>query len=256
MKFLDGIKLKTSTRQLVLGGLLFALAVLCFAAFFNTNLVFSLVEKSFGRNLNSEKWIPFLKTILSGLAFLCLVSAFTAIFFKDIQTFYAEHNLSFYLIVISLTGLLCRLPGISFESVDYTNCLKPWYESFKADRFGAFRNNIGDYTNMYKYIIFLITFLPIKAVYAYKLVSILFDFILAASAGLLVYTLTDKNKFKASAAYSVIMLLPSIILNSSVWAQCDSIYTSFILISFYYLLKTGVQNRTEQNRTEASFSLR
>ena len=35
----------------------------------------------------------------------------------------------------------------------------------------------------------------------------------------------------------VILFLPTVILNGSVWAQCDSIYTTFVLLSLYLLLK-------------------
>ena len=35
----------------------------------------------------------------------------------------------------------------------------------------------------------------------------------------------------------VILFIPTVILNSSVWGQCDSIYTTFVLLSLYLLLK-------------------
>jgi len=37
--------------------------------------------------------------------------------------------------------------------------------------------------------------------------------------------------------FSVIIMLPTVILNSSAWAQCDSIYTAFVIFCLYYLLK-------------------
>ena len=38
-------------------------------------------------------------------------------------------------------------------------------------------------------------------------------------------------------AYAVVLFLPVVFLNSAVWAQCDSIYTSFCVMSFYFLLR-------------------
>ena len=45
------------------------------------------------------------------------------------------------------------------------------------------------------------------------------------------------NRKYAYLSWLVILFLPTVILNGSVWAQCDSIYTTFVLLSLYLLLK-------------------
>ena len=38
-----------------------------------------------------------------------------------------------------------------------------------------------------------------------------------------------------SSVYAAVLLLPVTYLNSSAWAQCDSIYASFVIIALYFL---------------------
>ena len=38
-------------------------------------------------------------------------------------------------------------------------------------------------------------------------------------------------------AYGVLLVLPNVFINSSVWAQCDFSYTAFIMLSVYFLVK-------------------
>ena len=40
-----------------------------------------------------------------------------------------------------------------------------------------------------------------------------------------------------SLIYGLYLLLPTVILNSAYWSQSDSIYTAFVVISLYYLIK-------------------
>ena len=44
------------------------------------------------------------------------------------------------------------------------------------------------------------------------------------------------NKIYSILTYGLILVIPPVLVNSSMWGQCDSIYTTFILISLYYLL--------------------
>ena len=38
-------------------------------------------------------------------------------------------------------------------------------------------------------------------------------------------------------AFGAVMFLPTSVLNSGAWAQCDSVYTAFALLSIYHLMK-------------------
>ena len=57
---------------------------------------------------------------------------------------------------------------------------------------------------------------------------------------MIIYELLKNNKNKhlyALLTYSIIVVLPTVVLNSAAWAQCDSIYTAFVLISLLCILK-------------------
>ena len=54
--------------------------------------------------------------------------------------------------------------------------------------------------------------------------------------------LLKDNKSKETISlviYGLYLLLPTVFLNSSYWSQSDGIYTAFILISIYYLIKNN-----------------
>ena len=85
--------------------------------------------------------------------------------------------------------------------------------------------------------------MPVKPLYAYKLLSVFFDFALAAAAALIVDIdapgrLIDKIKSERFAeVYAAVVICPVVFLNSACWAQCDSIYIFFVFASLYAFLK-------------------
>lgn len=87
----------------------------------------------------------------------------------------------------------------------------------------------------YQLLIFIGTLLPIDPLLWYKLTSIAFDYILAGQAYCLTREITGSRN-RAALAYGAILFLPPVFLNSAAWAQCDSIYVSFVLASIRKLL--------------------
>ena len=81
------------------------------------------------------------------------------------------------------------------------------------------------------------TYLPFPTMRMYKGVSILFDYLLAFAVGRLIYRANGKDAFKGICAYSAMVLLPSIFINSAFWAQCDSIYCFFLVLWLTDLLE-------------------
>ena len=80
------------------------------------------------------------------------------------------------------------------------------------------------------------TYLPFPSLYMYKGLSMVFDIVLAAAVGWMVWRLGQRrSKPAAVLAYAAVFLLPTTILNSGFWAQCDSIYTSFIVLALVCL---------------------
>lgn len=138
---------------------------------------------------------------------------------------------------VTVIGVLVRLCGINFQSGDFNSFLFPWWTIIQSSGVEGLSTQVGNYNIPYQIITYLLTLLPLGALYSYKLLSIIFDFALAASAGLLVYSFTGKSRIKAIVTYSLVLCSLTVILNSSFWGQCDSIYVTFILLSLYFLKK-------------------
>lgn len=142
------------------------------------------------------------------------------------------------LIFVTVFAIIMRMTGLDFESGDYKDFLLPWYNMIAPRGIGSMATQIGNYNIPYQFYIAICTDLPISPLYAYKLLSIVFDFVLALSSALLVYELTGKKSLvKPAIAYSVILCSINVIFNSSFWGQCDSIYVAFIILSIYFLIK-------------------
>lgn len=74
--------------------------------------------------------------------------------------------------------------------------------------------------------------------FAYKILSCVFDYVVAIAAALLVYRISEGDKkWHSVLVYSIILLCPTVFIDSSAWAQCDAIYTAFAFLGFCCLEK-------------------
>lgn len=127
---------------------------------------------------------------------------------------------------------LCR----HYESGDFIGCLRPWVEFYKNNGgWYGLKDSVGDYNMIYQYILVVISFFNMDCLYPIKIVSILFDVILALGcAGCLKAIGVDRKKQRL--CFLCVLLLPTVFINSAFWAQCDSIYVAFIVWSIYFLM--------------------
>lgn len=144
-----------------------------------------------------------------------------------------------FCIFITILALIIRVKMLSYNNGDYASFLKPWFDDLKAN--GGLKGLAtykGDYNAAYMTILALLTYLPINSLFSIKFVSIAFDFFLAISCGALASELVKKNKkFYFLVTYSIVLFIPSVLLNGAFWAQCDSIYTTFIVLSLIFMVK-------------------
>lgn len=139
-----------------------------------------------------------------------------------------QHALFPVLLAVAL-ALLLRALCLDYASYDYRDFLSKWAAFFRENGgFGAIRQNIGDYNAPYLYFMAAISYLPFPDLYAIKLFSILFDVLLAWGGFRLTRTLTGAGG-KPMAAFCLLLLLPTVVLNGAYWGQCDSIYGAFVL---------------------------
>lgn len=141
------------------------------------------------------------------------------------------------LLAVTAVAFLARFGLFSYVSGDYTSFLSNWFDTLKnAGGLAGIGMNIGDYTPPYLYILAFLTYLPVESLFSIKLVSCIFDFLLAIYAAKTVFHLTQ-SRTKTLLAYALALLCPTVVLNGSAWAQCDSVFTFFLLLSFYSALK-------------------
>ena len=156
---------------------------------------------------------------------------------ERIKNWIKRHLTFLYLAAITILGGGIRFFLRGYISGDMTQCLLPWMESIReAGGLQSLRLEIGNYNPPYMIILTLLSYIPLYEVFLIKLPSILFDFLLASCAAFYVWRHLEK-KSEAIFLYSVLLLDPIVILNSSYWGQCDVIYTFFLVLCILFLLR-------------------
>ena len=128
--------------------------------------------------------------------------------------------------LLLLLAFAARAYVFDYETLDYQNWLKRWVEFFRQN--GHFRA-LGaemygcNYNIPYLYFLALFSLSPIRDLYLIKLLSTVFDVLLAWGAALLLGRFTKNNAVRLGCFFTV-LFLPTVFLNSAVWAQCDSSY--------------------------------
>ena len=119
---------------------------------------------------------------------------------------------------------------------DLTVFVRPWYERSSTGGFAALTGEYANYNPPYLYLLSLVSRLGLPDLVAIKLLSAVFDVLLAAFAGLLVALVRPRSWWPV-ATFAVVMFAPTVVVNSAVWGQCDSIYATFCLGSLYLALR-------------------
>lgn len=145
-----------------------------------------------------------------------------------------------YLILALLISLVIRYAGFSYLSDDMDGYLINWYKQIEQlGGLKALGTQVGNYNVLYQTIIACLTYLPGDIIVKYKLVSVVFDYVLAAGVFLLLKE-KENTKLLAIIGALVVVFSPIVFMNSSVWGQCDSIYTSFMVLSLYAYKKDKI----------------
>ncbi len=135
-------------------------------------------------------------------------------------------------------SLLLRLSLFNTESGDYRGFLSLWYDYIVNNGFFlSLKDRFHNYQMPYLYLLTLASFLPVKKIYAIKLVSVIFDYIAAYFVYKTVRVRYGKQSYIPVTAMIFFLFTPTVFLNSSGWGQCDVIYSTFLLIAAYYCLK-------------------
>lgn len=160
-------------------------------------------------------------------------------FEKSIVDFFIKYKSILFFFVITLLSILARVVLFPYISGDMRAFLLPWYKKFVAGGgLKVLKSSVGDYNLLYQTIIALIAQFKIKAkiyMFIIKGISVIFDYVLAFSVALIVKKITNKGDTFFCIVYSVLVFLPTHIINSAYWGQCDAIYVSFLILTLWYM---------------------
>lgn len=141
-----------------------------------------------------------------------------------------------YLAVMTLIGLGIRVILRVVITDDWLMYWDPWISDIREMGFSYLATDRYDYTPTFIYILWIISKLPINPMTGYKGLHCILDFVAAAILGKTIYKVTG-SKRKGILSYGLFLIVPTIWANSALWAQCDIIFMTFLLLCFYYLFE-------------------
>lgn len=144
-------------------------------------------------------------------------------------------KIQYGLLATIILGMVVKLLLFDYLYIDYGFYLSRWIGDIKANGYlSALKEPFYNYAPTYMYVLVLIAKLDLYPLYAIKIVSVSFDYVLAFFVGQLLY-LYYKKELVLWISFAVVPLIPTVLLNSAFMSQCDSLYVSFIVGSVYFL---------------------
>lgn len=142
-----------------------------------------------------------------------------------------------FVAALFVLAFMIRWKLMPIESADYFGFLEKWMETIRDN--GGYRSlsmQISNYTSPYMYIMTILSYISTNDLYALKLVSVFFDYVASIAVFLIMYHMTVDVR-KSILGMAALLLAPTVIIDGAYWCQCDMIYTTFLLFSFYFFLR-------------------
>lgn len=141
------------------------------------------------------------------------------------------------LVAVMCCAVIVRLPLFPFRSGDYDAYFAQWYAFItQHGGFAALRYDFANYNAPYLYLLALLTYTPIPALWGIKLISVAFDLAL----GWFTYRIVALHRpgtWWPVLAAGIVLFLPTVVMNGSLWGQADSIYSAFGVAGVYFVLR-------------------
>jgi len=141
-----------------------------------------------------------------------------------------------FLFTFICIAILLVIRGALFyqEWGDFSYFLLPWIERYREMTFlEGLGTSVGNYNPPYMYILNIIARFDFSELISVKIVSVLFDFLVAFFVMKIVSLRTENMNIRLL-AFVLALAIPTVIINSSMWAQCDAIYSTFAIGSLYF----------------------
>jgi Gpi18-like mannosyltransferase len=140
--------------------------------------------------------------------------------------------------LVGVFAMYVRYMFRDFVTSDFINYTSVWYAAVQEHGFAAAGTPVSNYTPPYLYLLYLtsVAFPHLPAVMAVKIPSIAFDLVCAGSVFLIVQMRYGTGLLSTWAALAV-LIAPTVICNSGMWGQADSIYAGFLLACIFLLMR-------------------
>ncbi len=140
--------------------------------------------------------------------------------------------------LLTAGAFLLRGLCMGHVTLDYLDFLSGWVDFYRDNGgFAALGTPIGNYNLPYLYFLAAFSYFGVSDMVLIKALSVVFDVILAWAVMKLVGLLSG-GKARQLAGYFLVLYLPTVVLNGSCWAQCDSIYVAFAVLGIYLALQS------------------
>lgn len=156
----------------------------------------------------------------------------------------------FFAVSLIMMGLMARFAVFEMMSGDYETAFADWMVEIRnchaagipytgVEPGGADHLSTFDYNCLYQYLLIFLNLFNNGGgndMFLVKMSDCIFDIVAAVTVFRIMYEMTH-DTHKSVMAMGVILVIPTMLLNSAAWAQNDAIYTSFLLLSFLSFIK-------------------
>ncbi len=179
--------------------------------------------------------VLFPKSNVSSQIYICLITIIPMMALGVFAIFKCKLRGSVLYVTLALLAIstLVRLAYADVRSGDYNIHLSSWVQTYRGMSItDCFVKQVGNYPPLYNYFLILFSRINISDLYLIKSLSFICEIITAIYVAKIVASVTSKPFNMLYVA--IILCIPNFLIDSSVWAQCDTMYALFAVMGVYY----------------------
>lgn len=135
-------------------------------------------------------------------------------------------------------SLAVRIAAYPIVIADYSGFLSHWFLVLQTHPgLSAFKTPFSDYAPLYLYLLKILTVIPVSSLYSIKTLSEIFDLLTAGGTVLILRTVTSYTRAQRFFAFSLMLCIPTVWINSAVWGQSDAVYAAPLIFSLWFMLR-------------------
>lgn len=140
---------------------------------------------------------------------------------------------------LAVAAVALRWLFVGFVSGDYRTFLSRWwvYLATHGHLSGLADDSFSNYNTPYLVLLAVATHLPVRPIVAIKAISVIGDLVLAWLGSRVVAQVRPASPWSPVLAFGVVIFLPTVVMNSGVWAQCDSLYAAACVACVLLLMR-------------------